>query len=159
MDQGTLSTAKALPPSRDKVSRARSLPSSRPFTVAVLFSALHYFGLIATGTAVALFLMEPSQLASRVIICGIIFCAFSWLLAFFKRRSAYCPLCKGTPLVNSGALAHSKAIRIFPFNHGVSATLSIIATQKFCCMYCGSDFDLLKTPSHLRAQMENDSND
>ena len=101
--------------------------------------------------------MEPSRLASRVILCGIIFCAFSWLLAFFKRRTAHCPLCKGTPLFNSGALAHSKAIRIFPFNHGVSATLSIIATQKFCCMYCGSDFDLLKTPSHIRAQMETDA--
>jgi hypothetical protein len=157
MNQGTLSNSKSLPPGREKVCRARSLPTSQPYTVAVLFSMFHYLGLVATATAVVLFLMEPNQLASRVIIGGMIFSAFTWLLAFFKRRAAFCPLCKGTPLINSGALTHSKATRIPPLNHGVSATLSIIATQKFCCMYCGSDFDLLKTPARLRAQMDNHS--
>lgn len=103
-----------------------------------------------TVTAFVLFFMEPSQLATQVILCGIAFSVVTWIIAFFKRRSAHCPLCKGTPLINSGALAHSKATRIYPLNHGVSATLSIIATQTFRCMYCGSDFDLLKTPSHLR---------
>lgn len=157
MDHGTFSTLKVMPSGRDKVGRARSMPSSRSFIVAVLVSALHYFGLVATVTALALFFIEPSQLATRVILAGIIFSAFTWLLAFFKRRAAFCPLCKGTPLINSGALAHSKSVRIIPFNHGVSAVLSIIATQKFCCMYCGSDFDLLKTPSHLRALREENS--
>ncbi len=156
MNHGTVNTAKGMPPGKSKAIRSRSLPSSRPYTIAVFFSVLHYFGLIATVTAFVLFFMEPSQLASKVIIFGIGFSAVSWLIAFFKRRAAHCPLCKGTPLVNSGALAHSKATRIVPFNYGVSATLSIIATQRFCCMYCGSDFDLLKTPSHLRAQTDED---
>jgi len=139
-----------LPPQKAKMLRARSLPSSRPFNVAAFFSALHYLGCITTLTAFVLFFMEPTQLAMRVILGGIAFSVVTWLIAFFKRRSARCPLCKGTPLINSGALAHSKATRIPPFNHGVSATLSVIATQTFRCMYCGSDYDLLKIPSHRR---------
>ncbi len=147
---------KAPAPARSRVLRARSLPSSRPFNVAVFFSGLHYLGIVATLTAFILFLITPSQLASHVIIGGLSFSAVTWLIAFFKRRAAYCPLCKGTPLINSGAHVHTKATRILPLNHGVSATLAIIATQTFRCMYCGSDFDLLKTPSHMRGQPEDE---
>ncbi len=118
--------------------------------MAAFFSALHYLGCITTITAFVLFFMDPSQLAMKVILGGLLFSVLTWLVALFKRRAAQCPLCKGTPLINSGALAHSKATRIPPFNHGVSATLSVIATQTFRCMYCGSDYDLLKIPSHRR---------
>ncbi len=152
--QNEATAGKALSPPKPRPLRARSLPSSRPFNVAVFFSALHYLGIITTLTAFILFFWEPSKLATHIIVGGISFSAVTWMIAFFKRRSACCPLCKGTPLINSGALAHSRATRIFPLNHGVSATLAIIATQKFRCMYCGSDFDLLKTPSHLRDARE-----
>lgn len=148
--EATSEPADLPPPARSRFSRARSLPSTRSFTIAVFISAIHYLGLIATVTAFGFFFMNPSQLATKVIVGSVIFSAITWLIAFFRRRCAYCPLCKGTPLINSGALAHSKATRIPPFNHGTSATLSIIATHTFRCMYCGSDFDLLKTPSHLR---------
>jgi hypothetical protein len=140
-----------------KALRARSLPSSGPFNVAAFFSALQYMGMITVVTAFILMFLEPSPLAVKVIVGSIGFSALMWFIAFFKRRSARCPLCKGTPLINSGAHAHSRATRIFPFNHGVSATLSILATQTFRCMYCGSDFDLLKTPSHLRGQQDEDN--
>ena len=53
--------------------------------------------------------------------------------------------------MNTGALAHQKAVRIFPLSHGTTATLFIIAIQKFRCMYCGTQFDILKTPSHLQS--------
>jgi hypothetical protein len=135
--------------------RARSLPTSAPFDIAVFFSKLHFLGLVMTLTSVGLFVQEPNQLTAGLILTGTGFSIVTWIIAFFKRRSARCPLCKGSPLINSGARPHSKARRIFPFNHGVSATLSIIATQRFCCMYCGSDFDLLKAPSHLRDREEN----
>ena len=137
------------PPGRARVSRARSLPNSRPFRMAVLFSCIHYLGLIASATAFVAFLMTPSQAASRILVGGVIFSAITWLISFFKRRTVMCPLCKGTPLVNSGALTHSRARRLLPFNHGTTAVLSILATQKFRCMYCGSDFDLLKPPTRL----------
>lgn len=150
---GTETTARG----RNKELRARSLPSGKPFTVAVFFTVLHYLGILTTLTGFVVAILHPSELAVRVIVGGIIFSAFSWLLAFFKRRSAHCPLCKGTPLINSGALVHSRATRLYPFNHGVSAILSIIATHTFRCMYCGSDFDLLKTPSHLRDSSEAES--
>ncbi len=150
MNQEARNSSKGLSAARPRALRARSLPSSRPFNVAVFFAALHYLGLITAVTSLVLFFREPSQLAMKVMLCGLMFSIIWWVIAFFKRRAAYCPLCKGTPLINSGALPHSRAWRLFPLNHGVTATLSVIACQRFRCMYCGSDFDLLKTPSHLR---------
>ncbi len=149
MHEGVKSAQDPVSPAKARVFRARSLPSRRPFDTAVFFSMIHYLGLVTTVTSFVCYLMAPSELASRFIVGGLIFSATSWLLTFFKRRAAHCPLCKGTPLVNSGAHTHTKAVRILPFNHGITAVLSIIATQKFRCMYCGSDYDLLKPPSHL----------
>ncbi len=116
----------------------------------MLFSALHYLVLVATGTAGIIFVLRAEESAFRLALAGLGFSVLTWFIAWFKRRGAWCPLCKGTPLVESGARPHSRARRLFPLNHGVTATLSILATLSFRCMYCGSDFDLLKTPSHLR---------
>lgn len=142
---------------RSRMHRARSLRSSRPFNVAAFFSALHYLGVVTTLTAFTLMISDHSLWASYLVLVGAGFSAITWLVALIKRRSAICPLCKGTPMINSGALPHAKAARIFPLNHGVSATLSILTTQKFRCMYCASDFDLLKTPSHLRGLSDDDA--
>jgi hypothetical protein len=128
--------------------RARSLPSRKSYDTAVFLSILHYLGIVLTVTALVAFFIEPNQRATQFIMGGLIYSGITWLMAFFKRRSTHCPLCKGTPLINSGALTHGKAVRWFPFNHGVTAVLSIIARQRFRCMYCGSDYDLLKIPSH-----------
>ena len=128
--------------------RARSVPHRQVFVRAVMLSAIHYLGIFAAVTTLVVFFIQPTPLATKVFMLCIGFTGFTWLVSFFKRRQTHCPLCKGTPLINSGALAHQKATKIFPFNHGVSATLSIIATQKFRCMYCGTLFDMLKTPSH-----------
>jgi hypothetical protein len=143
------SSSHSISPAKARIARARSLPSARPFRVAVFFSSVHYLGLIATATALACFFHQPSEEAMRIFVGGLIFSAISWLIAFFKRRSAYCPLCKGTPMVNSGAHVHVRARRLLPFNHGVTATLAILTTQKFRCMYCGSDFDLLKPRTRI----------
>lgn len=129
--------------------RARSVPHKQPFVRAVSLSALHYMGILAAVTTLVIFFLNPTPLATQVLTGCIVFMGVTWLLTYFKRRATHCPLCKGTPLINSGAHAHQKAVRIWPFNHGVSATLSIIATQTFRCMYCGTAFDLFKTPSHL----------
>jgi|GEM_PF-935117 len=149
MPEGTSSAPNLIPPAKAKLLRARSLPSRSPFDTAVVFSMIHFLGLVTTVSSFVCYVMQPSVLASKFVVGGLIFSAMSWLLAFFKRRAAHCPLCKGTPLVNSGAHTHTKAVRISPLNHGTTAVLSIIATQKFRCMYCGSDYDLLKPPSHL----------
>jgi hypothetical protein len=142
--------AHSLPkPKRVPCERARSVPHKEPFVRAVFLSAMHYMGILAAVTTVVVFMLHPTRLATQVLIACIAFIGITWLLAFFKRRSTHCPLCKGTPLINTGALAHQKATRLWPLNHGVSATLSIIATQTFRCMYCGTAFDLMKTPSHL----------
>ncbi|MGL4400565.1 MAG: hypothetical protein ACRCXD_11900, partial [Luteolibacter sp.] len=120
------------------------------FSVAALITALLILSLIGTLTALTLLFITQNPVGLNVVLLGVGVCVFLWIIAFFKRRTALCPLCRGTPLLNSGALPHSKARRLYPLSHGMTATLSIIATQRFCCMYCGSDFDLLKTPSHRR---------
>jgi hypothetical protein len=131
-------------------SRPRSLQHRLPFVHAVFWSVIHYLCLVASLTAVIAFFIEPTVLATRVIAGCLLLTGLTWLVAMFLRRSAHCPLCKGTPLINSGALTHNRAVRLPPFNEGVTATLSIIASHKFRCMYCGSLFDLLKTPARLR---------
>ena len=133
---------------RQAAPRARSVAHRPVFIRAVLISAVNYMGICASITTFCLFIAEPTEKATRFLVVCLIFTAVTWLIGFFKRRTTHCPLCKGTPLINSGALAHQKAVKFFPFNHGVTATLSILLTQKFRCMYCGTLFDLFKAPSH-----------
>lgn len=149
MHQHATSSTPSTSPGKARVLRARSLPSARPFRVAVVFTAIHYLGIVVTSTALICVFLEPSQTAVHLMIGGMIFTAIAWLVAFFKRKATFCPLCKGTPLINSGARVHSRAWRLYPLNHGVTATVSIMACQKFRCMYCGSDYDLLKPPTRL----------
>jgi hypothetical protein len=125
----------------------RSLPEKKSYGLAVFFSVIHYLGVIATTTALVIIFLEPSPLAVPFILGGLSFNTVTWLVAYLKRRATFCPLCKGTPLANSGARTHRQAVRVFPFTHGTTAVLSILATHQFRCMYCGLDFDLLKTPS------------
>jgi hypothetical protein len=140
--------------SRTRVSRARSLPSARPFRVAVLFTSLHYLAMVATLTALGMVLAYPSQSASLFFVCGLVVCAITWLVAFFKRRATSCPLCRGTPLLDTGARTHARAWRFLPLNHGTTAVVSIMCCQRFRCMYCGSDYDLLKPSSRLHGHEE-----
>jgi len=135
--------------------RSRSMPHAKPFFIAVFFSALTYFGVVAAITSLVVFILHPQRLEVVCFVISLGFSALAWLIAFFKRRSAYCPLCKGTPLINTGAFTHAKAYRLPPLNHGTTATLSIIFTQRFRCMYCGSRYDMLKKPSYLGTTPEN----
>lgn len=132
---------------KSKVVRARSVPHTSPFRVATFHWGLHCMGLVVSLTALAAVFLHTNALAPWIMVGGLAFSGLMWLIAFFKRRAATCPLCKGTPLLNSGAIPHLRARRVWPLNHGVSAMLSIMATQRFRCMYCGSDYDLLKPRS------------
>lgn len=152
MERGTTETRNPAASRHKRRPPARSLPTAWPFTRATIFSALHYLGIIGAFTAAMVFLLRPDRLACEVFLSSLAFCVVTWPVAYLTRRTARCPLCCGTPLASSGARPHSRAVRIFPLNHGVTATLSILATQKFRCMYCGSDFDLMKTPSHRRGR-------
>ena len=125
-------------------SRARSLPFRGPFILAGFLSAIHYLSVIAWLTCLSMFAFQRNEAASKMVLYSMCLVVATWLVAFIKRRSARCPLCKGTPLLNSGALPHGKAFRIPPLNHGTTATLSLICTQEYRCMYCGNLYDLLK---------------
>lgn len=137
--------------SSQEFQRARSLPGRRPFQIAVLFTVLHYLALIATVTFGVILAMNPSLETLYPVVAGMVASLLTWLLAYLKRRSVRCPLCKGTPLLNTRASTHSRAKRIFPFTYGTTAVLSIVFTHRFRCMYCGTPYDLLKTPSFHRS--------
>jgi hypothetical protein len=133
---------------KSRILRERSMPPNRGFRMAALLSLLHYFTLLgAILTGIAVYWMR-GRISEMWIGVAVGFVLVTWFIAYLKRRSAICPLCRGMPLVDSQARVNVRAQRFLGFNHGVTAILSILATQTFRCMYCGSKFDLLKRPSY-----------
>lgn len=132
--------------------RARSLPYRQPFWMAVVFWLFHLLTLGGLAAAIVWLFMMPSLAHCHYVLYGAAGCLFTWLLAFLKRRKVFCPLCRGTPYLNSGAHPHAKAKRWWPLNHGLTAICSTILNSRFQCMYCGEPFDLRKKPARLRHQ-------
>ncbi len=132
----------------------RSLRNRGAFVAAVIFWVLHLFSLLALATCVWFFVEYQNDLAMKVLLTSLALAVFTWILAFFRRKSALCLMCKGTPLWHSGAIPHQKSFRLPPFNLAVSTLLGIVFTQRFTCMYCGARYDMLKSPkkpgSHSR---------
>jgi hypothetical protein len=131
-------------------SKARSLRHPRSFFLAIFFTAIHYLSLIACITCLVFFVREPHFGTAGILGGSVGLAILTWIIAYYKRRAALCPLCKGTPLLNSGAIPHPAATRLRPFNHGVSSVLSCLFTHHFRCMYCGSWYDLLRQPRDHR---------
>jgi hypothetical protein len=138
-------------PAADPVSRARSIHDKRPFRLAVLFALLHYLCLIAFLTCLALLATswKPALVTPLALALGASLA--TWLISYLRRREVRCPLCKGTPLLDIGAVKHSKAYRLPPLNHGTTAVLGILFLNRFRCMYCGTPFDMLKRSSTGRS--------
>jgi hypothetical protein len=124
--------------------QARSVPYKRPFITALLVSAFFYLLLIGTAAALFALMVAPNKNAASLLIGFAGFSAFLWFFSFSKRHSCHCPFCKGTPLLDSGATRHEKAVRFFPLNYGTSNVIRSIARQHFRCQFCGTPFDLLK---------------
>ncbi|WP_193212044.1 hypothetical protein [Luteolibacter marinus] len=134
----------------DPVTRARSLHDKRPYNVAVFSTLLHYLCMIAFLTCIVIVILNPEPSSIPPLVISFIATATTWLISFFKRRSARCPLCKGSPLMDTGASKHAKSYRLPPFNHGTTAILGILFLHRFRCMYCGTPYDLLKKSSNPR---------
>lgn len=134
----------------EQVSRARSLHDKRPFNVAVFFAVLHYLCVIAFLTCVVILILNPVEGSVKILLASLVACLVTWLISFFRRRSVRCPLCKGSPLLDTGAVKHAKAHRLPPLNHGNTAVLGILFLNRFRCMYCGTPYDMLKKSSQQR---------
>lgn len=120
----------------------------------IVWTILFYAGVAATLTAgVALFLRQ-NPLTAKLFIASFLGTLFLWVISLVKRKKATCPLCKGSPLYETRARKHKKAVRTAPFNHAQTAVLSSLLTQRFCCMFCGSPFDLQR-PSKEQLQALN----
>jgi hypothetical protein len=134
----------------EQVSRARSLHDKRPYNFAVFFAVIHYLCVIAFLTCVVILILNPDPESVTILIASLVACILSWLVSFFKRRSVRCPLCKGSPLCDTGASKHAKAFRLTPLNYGNTAVLGILFLHRFRCMYCGTPYDMLKKSSQHR---------
>jgi hypothetical protein len=128
--------------------RYRSVPFRSGFYVATLWTILHLFCVFSTIIAIVMFFLYHQSANfgtfKRIIIVGAGSSVLTLIISYSKRRAARCPLCIGTPLLNSGALSHKRSVSLGPFNEGFTSVLSIACTQKFRCMYCGTRYDLLK---------------
>lgn len=136
--------------SNQAAGRPRSVPYRAPFWFAIFLTMLHFVALAAFVAAMAWMLKRPEekQCALAASCAGAV--VITWLMAFFARRNANCPLCRGTPYLNSGAHPHPEAQRWGMLNHGITAVLSTAIRGRFVCMYCGNLYSLLKKPAHLR---------
>jgi hypothetical protein len=135
----------------DRANRRRSLPFAHHFQFAVALSAIHYLCLVTMVTTGIMLILYPDQRASKLLIATTAATIGTWFLALLKRRTTLCPLCKGTPLIESGARLHERAKRLPPFTHGTTSILSVLFLQRFRCMYCGTDYDLLKESTRHRS--------
>lgn len=138
-------------PAAEALTRARSIHNKQPFAIAVFFTLLHYLCVLGLITCIVILAISPTP---RTVIPPLVisFAAslVTWLISFLRRRSARCPLCKGSPLLESGAVKHSRAYRLPPLNHGATAVFGILFLNRFRCMYCGTPYDLLKKSSSAR---------
>ncbi len=135
-------------PSAGPLTRARSIHNKQPFTVAVFFTLLHYLCVLGFITCIVILITSPTpRIVVTPLVISFVATLVTWLISFIRRRSARCPLCKGSPLLESGAVKHSSAYRLPPLNHGSTAVLGILFLNRFRCMYCGTPYDLLKRSS------------
>jgi hypothetical protein len=130
--------------------RARSVPYRSCYVTGVALCLVYYLCLVGVvASLVALVRIRdpaPGIMLTTFVLLSVVF----WFLSFVKRRDATCPLCKGTPLLDTQALTHRKAKRIFPLNYGTSNVLSIVLRHRFRCQFCGIPYDLLKNISPPR---------
>lgn len=128
--------------------RLRSVPHRAAFYHAAFWTVIHLFCVLSAITTLIIFFIHHKQISfhqyKKTMLFFVGMSLLTLIISFYKRRLARCPLCLGTPLMNTGALAHKRSFALRPLNHGFTAVLSIACTQKFRCMYCGTGYDLLK---------------
>lgn len=124
--------------------RARPLPFQRHFLRSIYYSAVVFILATTAATMVYCYCQSPSPEGVKPIVAVMVLTFVCWLVGFFNRKKASCPLCKGTPLLDTGASPHQKAVRIFPLNCGTTNLLRSFFTRRFRCQFCGTPFDYLK---------------
>lgn len=125
---------------------ARSIRHKGAFVWCVVFAMIHYLSIVVALTFGYILYRHPEERVAWWLAGSIAGIGVTWLISHIARRSARCPLCKGTPLLDTAAVKHVKAVRLKPLNYGMTAQLQLVLTHRFRCMYCGTPFDLLRKP-------------
>ncbi|MBK1826723.1 hypothetical protein [Haloferula rosea] len=125
---------------------ARSLPFKRAYVAAMIVTFIHYMAVVATLTLIFILIRTQDNKVAMWLLGALALVGATWGIGYIFRRAATCPLCKGTPLVDTRAAKHRKAVRLKPLNFGATALLQLTFSNRFRCMYCGTPFDLLRKP-------------
>ncbi|MGJ8697247.1 MAG: hypothetical protein ACSHYF_13095 [Verrucomicrobiaceae bacterium] len=112
--------------------------------MAATYMAILYLLLVALLTSAAVYAVVQTKASAYLLVAIMAATLLTWCASLFKRREARCPLCKGTPLLNTGAHLHEKAYKLPLLNHGNTNAVRTIFTQRLRCMYCGTPYDFLK---------------
>ncbi|MDQ8191183.1 hypothetical protein [Roseibacillus persicicus] len=124
--------------------RARSLPHKLHYHASLCWAVLFYMLLSFIAAAGVGFALDGNEKNAYLLIALTFLAIPVWLLGYLSRRKATCPLCKGTPLLDSQASKHVKAFRLFPLNYGNTNIVRAITTRRIRCHFCGTPFDMLK---------------
>lgn len=138
--------------------RARSLPHKYYYRLSLNWVILFYFILVCIIAAAFGFAFDSSIENAYLLLALVVSAVPVWLIGFLVRRKASCPLCKGTPFLDSRASKHVKALRLAPLNYGTTNLLRALITRRFRCHFCGTPFDMLKTNITLQAGEIEDQN-
>ena len=124
--------------------RARTLPHKYHYQISLYWAVLFYTLILCIIAAGIGFALDTNQ-NNAFLLIGLVFAGIVvWPLGYLARRKATCPLCKGTPLLDSQASKHVKAVRILPFNYGTTNILKAIFARRIRCHFCGTPYDMLK---------------
>lgn len=130
--------------------RARSLPHQHHYRVSLFFGCLLCLNLLAVLTTLVGFAFNGSQFNAFLLIGLCFTVVIFWLLGFLTRKRASCPLCKGTPFLDTRASKHVKAVRFWPLNYGTTNMIRAFVTRRMRCHFCGTPYDMLKTNTTLK---------
>ncbi|MGJ8723907.1 MAG: hypothetical protein ACSHYB_05065 [Roseibacillus sp.] len=125
--------------------RARSLPHKHFYRVSLCWAVVLYTLVLCIIAAGIGFALVDNVSNGYLLVALVLSALLVWVFSFFSRKKATCPLCKGTPFLDSRASKHVKAVRILPFNYGTTNILRALVTRRFRCHFCGTPFDMLKT--------------
>jgi hypothetical protein len=136
-----------MPPPPEKEATRSSQASLRPFPAPLdpcVLGSLFLISVICFITSIGIYIANQSRQSAFLVIIILVLTLFLWLLSLFKRRTERCPLCHGTPYLNTAANKHVKATKLPFLNYGISNLMRTIFTRKFRWMFCGQLDDFLK---------------
>lgn len=142
--KATFQAAEPQPLAPSRVRRARHHPRAGKVLAVACLLFLSWVGLGLFIGGGAMLLNAETSLPGWVALGGLLAFIIGRGAAFVLGRHLNCTLCHGPMLQEKSCHKHPDALRILPFSYRSSATISLLSTGTFRCMYCGTPYRLKK---------------